>query len=421
MMLKQLHIKDFALVDELTLTFEDGLCVITGETGAGKSILIGALEILLGAKAHPDLIRAQCEEAVVEGVFGLEGPPRESVHPAQSDGTIQLRRRLSREGRGRIQINGETRTLAQLEGLGRGLVGLYGQHEYMDLALPARQLAYLDDFAGLDEDARAVEDRRQAASRLYTELRDFDRLARTRAERIDLLTYQTGEIERGQVKPGEDEALEAEVRIMANSEKMASTLGEVEQALYSSDEAVVGKIGKSVQAVRPLTQIDPRLGSTADALASAQSLVQEAARDLSGYLSRLEFDPSRLEAAQQRLHDLDRLKKKYGGTLDRVLRTLEEGRAELEKLSTAAEDREEVARRFGQAWIEFVASCEDLLKRRHLGARKLAREIEAGCGAVGLAKAAFSVEVAAAWPETGGGKGRPSNSPARGSSRATHR
>ncbi|MBI2062027.1 MAG: DNA repair protein RecN [Nitrospirae bacterium] len=400
-MLRQLRIKDFAIIDEVQLNLGEGFNVITGETGAGKSIIIGALDLLLGARAHADLIRAEREEAVLEAQFDTRGIAQAA--PASSNGTaLTIRRKITREGRGKVTFNEDGATLGQLEDLGRRLVGIYGQHEYMDLVLTAKQMAYLDEFGGLEEAAEKLEEERRTVARLYEELRDFDRLEKARRERIDLLSFQVHEIEGARIRPNEDHELESERNILAHAEKIAQALGEADRALYSTDGSVVEQVGRHAESIRTLGEIDPRLTPMAEGLASAKSLIQDAARDISSYLGSMEFDPKRLESVEERLYQLDRLKKKYGPDLDSVLRLAEEGAREIEELSRKETDRGALAKRFEADWEAFAVRAEKFLKERRRFADRLAREVEAGCEEVGLAKARFAVTLTPGWMDQDG-------------------
>lgn len=400
-MLRSLLIRDFAIIDEARVDFGEGFNVLTGETGAGKSIVIGALEMVLGARAHSDMIRADRDEAFVEAVFETDtaGDPAGATAGANGGGAV-IRRRLSREGRGKITLGESAATLGQIEEVARRWVSLYGQHEYMDLILPARQAGYLDEFAGLDDGTLAVENERGELRKTYEAYRDFERLERERRERIDLLGFQAQELDRANPRPGEDEELESEHRILAHAEKIAQTLGEAEQALYSGEDSTAGRIARTAGAVKELSEIDGRLKPIAESLASAKALVQDAAREIGGYLGGVDFDAKRLDAVGERLYLLDRLKKKYGPTLDDVIRRREENREELDRLTQTQFDREEQLDRLRATWSGFTARAAALLSEKRKSARKLAREVEAGLTEVGLAKSKFEVEVSPTWPET---------------------
>jgi DNA repair protein RecN (Recombination protein N) len=394
--LRELRIKNLAVIEEVTVPFAVGLNVLTGETGAGKSILLDALLLLSGARAQPDLIRSGADVAVVEAVFDVDfdGPIPAILGEAglrDDNGQLIIRRELARSGRNRAFVNDSPVTVGLLERLGDHLVEIHGQHEHQRLMEPDRQLDLLDRFAAA-EAARArvaalveewAEARAAAASLRLSE--------REQSQMEDLYRFQFSEIEAARLKPGEEEALKAERRRLQHSERLAEGLSRVTGHLYDDAQSAASGVARATQLLGELAKIDPDVTAALPALEGAQVHLEEAASRLRPLRDRVVFDPERLEEIDARLDILIKLKRKYGESEEVILAHRDRIRAELERMEhreellAAAEAR--VARLADEAGNEAVALSE--LRRE--AARRLERFIQRELHALGMEKARFTI------------------------------
>ena len=394
-MLKELGITNFAIIDRLSLAFHEGLNVLSGETGAGKSILIGAIGLLLGDRASTDLIRSEEDAAVVEAVFDIGASPalktrlqEMGFHPGRE---IVVKRVVSRSGKNRVYVDGNLATVAMLGEISEALVNICSQHEHQVLLDPESHIDILDEFGNL----AALRGRFTA---LYDEVQKLrqkrDDLAaknRNRAEREEFLRFQVGEIEKAALKPGEDAALQEEKRILSNAVKLAELARDSWEALYGSEESVLGALARVTARIRDIRRIDPGFAVSEDEMKSLTIQLEDAARTLRDYLGKIPSDPGRLEGVDDRLEAIGRLKKKYGGSIEGVLKTAQSLKAELEGLASAAEDIEsleaELATRKG-ALRELAAG---LSAERRRTAESMEKAIEGEIHALKMEKARFSV------------------------------
>jgi DNA repair protein RecN (Recombination protein N) len=391
-MLRELRIRDVAIIDEVALSFGPGLNVISGETGAGKSVLLQSLALLCGARGTADLIRADADEAVVEGLF--ECPLPDALREAlglDDDGEVLVRRHVARSGKGRIYVNGAPVTLALLGQLGEFLVHIYGQHDQALLLRPANHLDLLDRYAEL------ADQRSRMAAAFATHLdarRQRDeraRLAATAAERRDLLDFQQRELAAAAPRPGEEAELREDRELLRHVERLDAVCRDGERLLYSGQGAMLGSLARLQQQLADLSPIAPALGEIAGLVESGRVQLEEAALELRATAARLDRDPARLEAVEERLAVLQRLARKYGAPADELpqtLATIERERALLESQSadaTAAEATE-AARRTAA-----IAIAHELSATRRAAARTLERRMVDELAALGMAGAQFGV------------------------------
>lgn len=399
-MLTRLYVKNFALIEEAAIEFGPGFNVITGETGAGKSILLGALESILGGQAGADLVRSGAAKGVVEGLFEFEaGDPvaqrLEAAGAPLEEGQLALRRELSAQGRSRAFANGLAVPLKQLRQLGAILVDLHGQHEHQSLLEVALHADFLDAFGGLRARAEAV-------ARLHREYRQRQRGAeqlRREREQLrreeELRLFQLQEIRRLDPRPQEEEQLEQELNILENLEILAETAGQLCELLYQAEGSVAEQLGKARRQLERLAETDPRLRAQTAALEGLVYGVEDLAGSLGDYARHLETRPEQLEQFRERLDGLRRLKKKYGGSLEEVVALAckleqQESRAtQLDEQVRRAE--EEVAIALGQ----FAQACLALSAGRGRAARSLSQVVEKGLRELGMAHAVFAVELQA--------------------------
>ncbi|MBN2577296.1 MAG: DNA repair protein RecN [Deltaproteobacteria bacterium] len=407
-MLTHLRVSGFALIDEVELSLGPGLTVITGETGAGKSILVGALGLLRGGRASADLIRGGSDEAKVEGIFEVE-PDSEAHQALLADGRVLreglvVRRVIARAGRGRIHLGGGLATAADLAASVGRLCDITSQHDQQLLMDPESQLAILDAFAGnqalLDEAKQAF----GALTEARAALAAFDADARARSEREDLLRFQLAELEQAGVRPGEDEALRVERERCKGAEKFLAACTRGEEALYSGEDAAAGRIASVAREIAALAALDPTLAPVVETLQAARAQVEDAAASLSRYAGRLRFEPERLAEIEERLFLVGRLARKHGGTIEAALRRQEEMARELAELGSFEEGlaarRKAVAR--AEARMDDVA--RQLGDKRRKAARTLGKRIDETLGDLGLPGARMPIAVEER--EAAGCKGR---------------
>ncbi len=391
-MLRELRIRDFAIIDDLALSFRAGLNVITGETGAGKSIILQALALLCGARAAPDLIRSAADEASIEGLFECALPGEFRMALGLEGDEILVRRHLSRTGKSRIYVNGSPATLALLAQLGDHLVHIYGQHEQALLLRPASHLALLDRFAALgaqrERMAAAHADYRAARERVET----LDRERAALAERRDLLEFQYAELSAAAAAAGEEAEGRRERELLRHAERLQQVCRDGEAMLYSGHAATVSALGRLSTQLSELAAIAAPLASAAELIDTARVQLEEAARELRATGDRLAADPDRLDAVEARLQLLARLSRKHGVPSDelpgvcvalgRDLATLESQSGEV-----AGAQQEVVARERAA-----LALARELSAARGAAARRLERRMASELTALGMRGAVFRVD-----------------------------
>jgi DNA repair protein RecN (Recombination protein N) len=400
-MLKELTIKNFAIIDRLRVEFSDGLNVFTGETGAGKSIVVDALNLALGERASADLIRTGCQEASVEAAFELNGrvlKDAAALLAAQGIGMdpgedLIVRRVLSSSGKNKVYINGSLANLATLSAIGANLADIHGQHEHQSLLSQERQREMLDSFGGLEplRDELAAAYRRMRD--LRKELADLESGEQDRARREDMLRHQKSEIEAAMLKPGEDAELANEQKLLANSEKLAGLSRAVDEALYASDNSVLTGLKKAMTGLRELAAIDSRLAPAFELCEAGKAQVEEAAREVAAYADRVEFDPERLERIGDRLDLLRKLRKKYGSSVEDVIEFGVKASAELERMEHNTGEIERLKKDEQTLKSGLTGTARDLTKKRAAAARDLEKKIEAELSRLGMKKTAFTVRI----------------------------
>ncbi len=406
-MLIELRIENFAVIEHLSTRLQPGLTVLTGETGAGKSIIVGALSLLLGERASSETVRAGAERAVVEGVFDVAGRAdidallREQGLETEA-GLLILRREVAAEGRNRAWVNGAASTASLVGALGGRLVDLHGQHEHQALLGAEAQRDILDAFAGqLD----ATERLRAAYGELRQAREALDSLESRRREveqRADFLRFQAEEIEAAQVDAGEEARLEEESRRLEHAEDLARLSETLHQALYEGETSVAEVLGGLRRSLDQLVEIDAGQAGARDLLETAYYNVDELGRRMGDYASGVEHDPGRLDAIQRRQDLLYRLKNKYGPTLADVVETGRAARRELELLERGTFERKTLEKRVAEARATFDALAAELTAARRAAGDRLALEVQEVLPALGLEGARFDVALRTL-PEPGPG------------------
>jgi DNA repair protein RecN (Recombination protein N) len=405
-MLRELTIRNVAVIHDLTVGFVPGLNVLTGETGAGKSILIDALQLVLGARGSETLLRSGAEEATVEAAFDSPGSRVTALLEAEGIALeagefLILRRQLFRDGRTKAYANGRLTSAATLRTLAECLVDIHGQHPGQPLLDPRRHRELLDAYAGTSEDARAYRHRFGDWQGLRREREALVSAERERAQRQDLLEFQRSEIEGARLSAGEDEAFAAEHAILSNHERLSSMVEQAYGALEESDEAILERLAAVVARLREAAAIDERLRDVLEGLETGAVYLREAARGLRDYRGRIEFDPQRLDAIETRLHEIGKLKRKYGGGIGEVLDHLDRVRADLAALERSETRMGELDQALAESQRDLAGRAERLSGARRRAAAGLQEAILAEIRELGMARAAFEVRVTRAAPGEG--------------------
>jgi DNA repair protein RecN (Recombination protein N) len=393
-MLRHLHIKNFALIDELELSFDQGFNVITGETGAGKSLLMQALGLAVGGRATSDVIRHDTSEAVVEAVFDVDDARitrllEESGYSAEDE--LLVRRVVSQNGRGRVHLNGAVTTVAVLRQLGERLMHIYGQHEQQTLLATEAALGLLDGVAGLGARGKEMLVRYQTLNTHWARLQALTQGKEAARARRELLRFQADEVKRMALQPGEEEQLRQEKTILLNAEKLAQGAAAGEEVLVAGEEAVTDRIGRLMSRLRELARVDDSLQEAVVLLNGGLAQVEEAALVLRKYGERLHVNPERLEEIDARLTLIARLKQKYGGSVEAVLAFQAAVEQELQQLEGGEESlvtlRQEVEMAAEAAW----SWAQDFSQDRQSAAQALEANMVQELAGLGMKGATFRV------------------------------
>ncbi|MCL4426550.1 MAG: DNA repair protein RecN [Firmicutes bacterium] len=384
-MLQEVYIENFALIERLRFSFERGLNVLTGETGAGKSIIIDAIEMALGGRTSAEVVRAGEERALVELLLDLSGQGGikeilgASGHRVEEDGSLLLGREIYRGGRTVARINGRVATASLLRDIGAALVDIHGQHEHQSLLNPERQIQLLDRYGGQE-----LEDLVLTMARVYQGLKGIEREMavylgdeKDRVRRVDLLTYQLKELEAAHLRPGEEEEILAQRRVLANAEKLWALTSLSYQILYAGEEgsSILDLLGRVTVSLQEASRLDEGLKPFLEDLANISYQLDDLARELRSYRERITFDPQTLAQLDQRLDLINNLKRKYGDSSDEILAYQKEAAAELDRL----ERGEETLRQLNEKREELVAQAlvlgQQIRAKRQAAARLLENQV----------------------------------------------
>ncbi|HYT67815.1 MAG TPA: DNA repair protein RecN [Vicinamibacterales bacterium] len=394
-MIRFLSISHLAVIDRLELEFAPGLNVLTGETGAGKSIVVGAVGLLVGGRASADLVRTGEETATVQAVF--EKP---------DGGELIVRREISSQGRSRAFVDGALVTSAALRDAAGSLVDLHGQHEHQVLLDPAAHIDLLDEFSGLT----AARDAVSVAFRAWQQVRDERaRLAASeqqKASRAEFLAFQLSEIDKGAPQPGEDEELATTRQVLANADRLQRLCAEAYTSLYEGDEAALPALAGTWKRVAELAALDPKFTPYVEARDGIKSQLEDLAYFLRSYSENIDASPARLQEIEDRLALLERLKKKHGPSLADVIEKRMTLRQELHDIEHATERAAELDAALEEARKDYLALAQDLSGKRRAAANDFARTLEKALADLAMAKTRCEVRFAedggeAQWSERG--------------------
>jgi DNA repair protein RecN (Recombination protein N) len=409
-MLKSLTIRNYALIESVEIEFESGLNILTGETGAGKSIIIDAMSLILGDRTTSGIIRKGSDKAIVEGIFGMTENEKVKVFLKQNEIDLQedliLRREVTMKGLSRCFVNDSPVSLAVLKEIGDHLVDLHGQHEHQSLLRPETHSGLLDEFGGLD---KLVDEYRESYNRLsvlFTELHALSRKEKELREKRDLYDFQIKEIDTVNPRAGEEGDLENELRILENSEKLYEATSQLYQSLYEGEPAqqnlekidgggqsVYDLLLKARNQLEDLAEIDTTFENIKNECASAAAIVGELTKFIQSYNSKIEFNPERLEQIRERLGQITLLKKKYGGSLDAVI----QHREKIGKEFAMAENFDGEIRKLKE-YIELErkncsAAAQRLSTKRRELVGKISKSVCSELAKLGVANAQFDVKI----------------------------
>lgn len=408
-MLTELRIVNFALLEELSLRFELGFTVLTGETGAGKSLLIDAIALLVGGRASADQIRFGAEEASLEAAFHL--PDR---HPLQArlrdqgilgpaDSELIVRRVIARSGRNRVYLNGTMSSLHALEELGGTLVDLHGQHDQQSLLAAAMQRSVVDAFGNLQERCAVYQQGYQAWKRACEERDRLIRESEHRTQREELLRFQCTELDDAALREGEDEELQNERRRLSSSQQIGALAAEAMERVNADGQGILAQLALTERALGQLLQIDSTVGELARLTVEAKVVLKEMAGQLRDYAERVEADPSRLAAIEDRLAVIQKLKKKFGGSLAEVLEAHRKIKDELERLQGSDEQLSALQQRIIGQQAELGQLAKQLSLKRVEAAKRMAKVVRQELEALKMGQTIFEIHVTSDTGEPGFG------------------
>jgi DNA repair protein RecN (Recombination protein N) len=398
-MIKLLRVRNLATIEDLEISLDPGFSILTGETGAGKSIIIDAIRLILGDKGSPDLVRTGKAEAFVEAVFDVGGQPVDLAGlPEPEDGEVLIQRSVTDQGTGKAFVNGVLVPVRRLRELGPRLVDIYGQNDHVFLLHLENHLAYLDETL---EDAGLVEDTARAAQelrRVLQERRELEAREKEREQRLDFIAYQLQEIEASSLKPGEDEDLLREREILRNAEKIAALVDKALDLAYLGEDSLVPRLARLKSVLGDLAAYEPSFAGFRPGIEDASILLQDAADTLVRFRDRRAAAPENAEEVEERLSIIEKLKRKYGGSVEAVLATADGLRRERAGLETGRERLEELAALIGAKFDGYVRAAGKLGAARRKAADRLGRTIEKEIAVLGMAKARFEVRLTARPP-----------------------
>ena len=393
-MLTSLLIKDFALIEQLELEFRNGLTILTGETGAGKSILIDALGLIFGERADTSMIRHGASKSIVEAQFNMDDNSRvqklfADLEVDQNEHII-IRREITTKGQTRSFINDTPVSVSDLKKLGDALADLHGQHEHQSLLHPHTHIHMLDSFGELDAPVAAYANKFRAFETIRSQLKEFYQKKNTAGERQAVLEYQLREINAINPREGEDVEIERELTVGEHSERLSSTSHEIIELLYDGENSVIEKLGRVGRYITELSRIDASLASLVKEHASAHSIVEEVVRSIKQYIDKIEFDPEKIEAHRARLGGLISLKRKYGGSLTSVLEKRDALQAEFDSIDSVEEKIATLEKELSSLRSECSKLARQLTQKRKTASEKFGRQIEAGLKELGIAYSSFT-------------------------------
>ena len=402
-MLEHLHIRNVALIKESEISFGDGLNILTGETGAGKSMIIDSLQFALGGRAGKDFLRHGEKQAAVEALFSVQSQAlteklTENGIAPEEDGTLLITRTLSEAGKSVCRINGSTVTVGMLKEIAEDMIDIYGQHEHQSLLNPVKHIRLLDRFcgAGFGEAMEEYKNSRQRLKDLEKQLAILIGEESQREQRMDMLLFQKEEIEAAELQEGEEDALLEQKKRLSSMERLIRLTGESVTLLYDGDDrapSACDQLGDALAKLREAAEYDAALSPLADALADGYAAVEDCARELKREAEKQEADPEELERIEERLQLFYKLKRKYGGSIEAVLEFYEKAVQELEFLSNSSEKAAELSAKKAAEEKRLSALAETLTARRRATAEQVEEQIETALHDMEMKHARFHIQI----------------------------
>ncbi len=402
-MLEHLHIRNVALIKESEISFGDGLNILTGETGAGKSMIIDSLQFALGGRAGKDFLRHGEKQAAVEALFSVQSQAlteklAENGITPEEDGTLLITRTLSEAGKSVCRINGSTVTVGMLKEIAEDMIDIYGQHEHQSLLNPVKHIRLLDRFcgAGFGEAMEEYKNSRQRLKDLEKQLTILIGDESQREQRMDMLLFQKKEIEAAELQEGEEDALLEQKKRLSSMERLIRLTGESVTLLYDGDDrapSACDQLGDALAKLREAAEYDAALSPLADALADGYAAVEDCARELKREAEKQEADPEELERIEERLQLFYKLKRKYGGSIEAVLEFYEKAVQELEFLSNSSEKAAELSAKKAEEEKRLSALAETLTARRRATAEQVEEQIETALHDMEMKHARFHIQI----------------------------
>lgn len=402
-MLEHLHIRNVALIKESEISFGDGLNILTGETGAGKSMIIDSLQFALGGRAGKDFLRHGEKQAAVEALFSVQSQAlteklAENGIAPEEDGTLLITRTLSEAGKSVCRINGSTVTVGMLKEIAEDMIDIYGQHEHQSLLNPVKHIRLLDRFcgAGFGEAMEEYKNSRQRLKDLEKQLAILIGDESQREQRMDMLLFQKEEIEAAELQEGEEDALLEQKKRLSSMERLIRLTGESVTLLYDGDDrapSACDQLGDALAKLREAAEYDAALSPLADALADGYAAVEDCARELKREAEKQEDDPEELERIEERLQLFYKLKRKYGGSIEAVLEFYEKAVQELEFLSNSSEKAAELSAKKAAEEKRLSALAETLTARRRATAEQVEEQIETALHDMEMKHARFHIQI----------------------------
>ena len=402
-MLEHLHIRNVALIKESEISFGDGLNILTGETGAGKSMIIDSLQFALGGRAGKDFLRHGEKQAAVEALFSVQSQAlteklAENGIVPEEDGTLLITRTLSEAGKSVCRINGSTVTVGMLKEIAEDMIDIYGQHEHQSLLNPVKHIRLLDRFcgAGFGEAMEEYKNSRQRLKDLEKQLTILIGDESQREQRMDMLLFQKEEIEAAELQEGEEDALLEQKKRLSSMERLIRLTGESVTLLYDGDDrapSACDQLGDALAKLQEAAEYDAALSPFADALADGYAAVEDCARELKREAEEQEADPEELERIEERLQLFYKLKRKYGGSIEAVLEFYEKAVQELEFLSNSSEKAAELSAKKAAEEKRLSALAETLTARRRATAEQVEEQIETALHDMEMKHARFHIQI----------------------------
>lgn len=402
-MLEHLHIRNVALIKESEISFGDGLNILTGETGAGKSMIIDSLQFALGGRAGKDFLRHGEKQAAVEALFSVQSQVlteklAENGIAPEEDGTLLITRTLSEAGKSVCRINGSTVTVGMLKEIAEDMIDIYGQHEHQSLLNPVKHIRLLDRFcgAGFGEAMEEYKNSRQRLKDLEKQLAILIGDESQREQRMDMLLFQKEEIEAAELREGEEDALLEQKKRLSSMERLIRLTGESITLLYDGDDrapSACDQLGDALAKLQEAAEYDAALSPLADALADGYAAVEDCARELKREAEKQEADPEELERIEERLQLFYKLKRKYGGSIEAVLEFYEKAVQELEFLSNSSEKAAELSAEKAEEEKRLSALAETLTARRRATAEQVEEQIETALHDMEMKHARFHIQI----------------------------